>query len=213
VLGRAGLQPRERELDLIAERRLGLEGRRRPRYEGVAPLASPSSGTADPGIAATGAGWDDRRTAMTGQVVSCEVEYDFFSTVAAVIPVLFVVLAIDIQHRVTGHPRGDHPKVLEPYWLAWFTIAGLFLILGEVGALHVLASDATGQGWTYFVGACLAVGGLMTLLSLFHARLEILSRKHHVLILLGLFLLLTVAIFAMYAVDIWVADDLPDHSC
>jgi uncharacterized membrane protein HdeD (DUF308 family) len=150
---------------------------------------------------------------MTTTVVPCEVEYDFFSTVAAVIPVLFVVLAIDVQHRVTGHPRSDQPKVLEPYWLLWFTIAGLFLILGEVGALHVLASDATGRGWTYFVGACLAIGGLMTLLSLFHARLELLTRKHRLLILLSLLLLLAVAVFAMYAVDIWVADDLADHRC
>jgi hypothetical protein len=150
---------------------------------------------------------------MAQPVVPCEVEYDFFSTVAAVIPVLFVVLAIDIQHRVTGHPRTDKPRLLEPYWLAWFTTAGLFLILGEVGALHVLASDATGQGWTYFVGACLAVGGLLTLLSLFHARLELLSRQHHMLIVLSLFLLLAVAIFAMYAIDLWVADDLPEHDC
>jgi hypothetical protein len=165
------------------------------------------------GIAVGLDGWDDRWTPMTTTVVPCEVEYDFFSTVAAVIPVLFVVLAIDIQHRVTGHPRSDQPRLLEPYWLAWFTIAGLFLVLGEVGALHVLASDATGQGWTYFVAGCLAIGGLMTLLSLFQARLEMLSRKHHVLILLSLFLLLAVAIFAMYAVDLWVANDLPDHRC
>ena len=36
---------------------------------------------------------------MTTPVVPCEVEYDYFSTIAEVIPVLFVVLAIDIQHR------------------------------------------------------------------------------------------------------------------
>ena len=146
---------------------------------------------------------------MTTPVVPCEVEYDFFSTIAEVIPVLFVVLAIDIQHRVTGGVRGS----MRPYWLGWFTIAGFLLVLGEVGALHVLASDATGQGWTYFVGACLAIGGLMTLLSLFHSRLEILSGKQHALILFTVILLLSVAIFAMYAVDTWVAHDLPGHRC
>ena len=102
---------------------------------------------------------------------------------------------------------------MRPYWLGWFTIAGFLLVLGEVGALHVLASDATGQGWTYFVGACLAIGGLMTLLSLFHSRLEVLSRKQHVLVLFGVLLLLSVAIFAMYAVDSWLVDDLPRHRC
>ena len=48
---------------------------------------------------------------------------------------------------------------LASYWLGWFTVAGFFLVLGEVGALHVLASDATGRGWTYFVGACLLPHG------------------------------------------------------
>jgi hypothetical protein len=94
-----------------------------------------------------------------------------------------------------------------------WAFAGFLLVLGEVGALHVLASDATGRGWAYFVGVCLTVGGLMTLLSLFHSRLEMLSGKQRGLILFSLILLLSVATFAMYALDTWVAHDLPEDRC
>ena len=94
--------------------------------------------------------------------------FDFFSTSAQIIPLIFLVLAFEFRSEgnqflpadLQGKPDQTQTGDIR-YYAAIYTVAmTLVLAIGESAALHVLASDDRWLGWKWIVGGSMTIGAL-----------------------------------------------------
>jgi hypothetical protein len=118
-----------------------------------------------------------------------DVSFDFFSTAAQVIPLIFVVLAVEFRGQGFAFvPReliGESADTQSPTSLkeagtaAYSMVLALVLALGEGAALHVLAGDDTWGGWKWLVGSCLVAGGVGVIAHVLILQYNVVARNEH----------------------------------
>src|SRR5829696_7807414 len=102
-----------------------------------------------------------------------EVDFDFYSTAAQVIPLIFVALAFEFRGQggqfLPRELQGDTPAAEASdgtgrgilLWAAVYTfVMTLVLATGEVVALLVIANDTVWWGSRLIVASSLVIGGL-----------------------------------------------------
>jgi hypothetical protein len=116
-----------------------------------------------------------------------EIDFDFFATAAQVIPVLFILIAVEFRHTFKGYQdelNGAEKTKTTWLLLVWVLAGAGFLVLAEGLALYALADDRTGDNWERAVGVPLTLGGFMAIFLIFLKELDALLSLSFVKILL-----------------------------
>jgi hypothetical protein len=118
-----------------------------------------------------------------------ETNFDFFSTTAQVIPLLFVVLAVEfrgggfafVPKELLGKPAPEEapPSALEAGAAAYSMFLIVVLAIGEGSALHVLSADATWGGWKWMVGSSLVVGSVGVIAPLLILQYNVIAKSEY----------------------------------